>query len=232
MAGDYIQKTLGVGKPVVVSRNPFSLWEKPIDWESKKMNHLLFVGRVEYRKGLQTLLQALDEMGEAAKGLTLRVVGHMHTPTRDVDRRCLEYFQAHLDNRAGTGNYTLEYAGPAAHADMPGHYDWAGIQVMPSLMDNYPYVALEGLSRGCFVIGSEVGGIPEIIDRPERGLLFASENSTLLAEKIRECRRREQEISEGRRKMAEEIRSEFALESCYRRLMEVYGADLSQRTQG
>jgi glycosyltransferase involved in cell wall biosynthesis len=99
-------------------------------------------------------------------------------------------------------------------------------------MDNYPYVALEGLSRGCFVIGSEVGGIPEIIDRPERGLLFASENSTQLAEKIRECRRREQEISEGRRKMAEEIRSEFALESCYRRLMEVYGADLSQRTQG
>ena len=54
---------------------------------------------------------------------------------------------------------------------MHRHYDWAGALILPSLMENYPYAALEGLSRGCFLLGSDVGGIPEIIRHGENGLL-------------------------------------------------------------
>lgn len=231
MANSYLRNTLGISNSVIVSRNPFSPWKNPIDWENKSLDHMLYVGRVEYRKGLQTLLKALDLLGEDAKGITLRVVGHMHPPSRELDRQSIEYFKEHLAKQAGKENYAVEYAGPSVHGDMPRHYDWAGIQVIPSLIENYPYVALEGLSRGCYLIGSNVGGIPEIIDHVGRGMLFEPENSTQLAEKIRECRRRKREISEGRRESVEQIRNEFAPGACYQRLMEVYGADLSQRTQ-
>jgi glycosyltransferase involved in cell wall biosynthesis len=226
-----MRDTLGVTGPVTVSRNPISLWSQPIDWAAKRPGNLLFVGRIEHRKGLQVLLSALDGLGEEADGLVLRVVGHKHPPTRELDRRCLEDFEAHLLSHSAPkrGTYTLEYAGPCGHQELHRHYDWAGVQVLPSLMENYPYTALEGLSRGCFLLGSDAGGIPEIIDRPGRGMLFASENSTQLAGKIRECRRRDRAISDGMREIAEEIRSEFEPEACYLRLMETYGANLPQR---
>ena len=188
MAGGYVRDTLGLGREAVVNRNPLSLWDDPVDWDSKAPGNLLFVGRVEHRKGLQVLLQALDSLGAEAEGLTLRVVGHMYPPTRETDAECIRSLQAHRDQPMGPGgrHYALEYAGPCDHSRILAHYDWAGALVIPSLMENYPYVALEGLSRGCFLLGSDVGGIPEIIDRPERGSLFPSENSAILAVKIRD----------------------------------------------
>jgi glycogen synthase len=232
MAGSYVKKTLGINRPVSICRNPISLWPSPVAWKTKKMIHLLYVGRVEYRKGLQVLLKALDEIGEESANIILRVVGQMHPPTRELDRQCIEYFKSRLAEKSVTSPYKIEFIGPCPHSDMAKHYDWAGIQVIPSLMENYPYVALEGLSRGCHLLGSNVGGIPEIIDRPSRGSLFPLENSTLLAQKIRECIHRGLEISDGKQAMAEEIRSEFDPENCYLRLMEAYGANLSQRVKG
>jgi glycosyltransferase involved in cell wall biosynthesis len=93
-------------------------------------------------------------------------------------------------------------------------------------------VALEGLSRGCYLLGSDVGGIPEIIDRPGRGMLFPVENSAILARKIRECMGRNRAIPEGMRDVAAGIRAEFAPDACAGRLLETYGADLAERERG
>ena len=238
MAGHYARDILKFPGPVEVNRNPLKLWDEPVDWSAKKMGHILYVGRVEWRKGLQVLLEALDAMGSAAEGLTVRVVGHMHAATRQLDADCIRRFEAALAARksgAGAFGYALEYAGPSPHAEMRKHYDWAGILVIPSLMENYPYAALEALSRGCYLIGSEVGGIPEIIDRPERGRLFQVENSAMLGRIMGESKRRDflsarsGEIPDALRRNAEEMRVEFGPEACYRQLMEAYGAKLDER---
>lgn len=244
MAGPYARDILRFRGPVAVNRNPLGLWDAPVDWSAKSMDHVLYVGRVEWRKGLQVLLRALDGMGDAADGLKVRVVGHRHPPTRKLDRDCQDLLAARLagrnpgegpgPGRNGRGRgYTLEYAGPCPHEAMPEHYDWAGILVLPSLMENYPYTALEGLSRGCYLIGSEVGGLPEIIDRPGRGRLFPVENSAILGRIMGECRRRGKGSPAGGdrglpgdpARNVEEMRVEFGPEACYRRLMEAYGMD-------
>jgi glycosyltransferase involved in cell wall biosynthesis len=149
----------------------------------------------------------------------------------------VEFFRARLAERgSGSGagkGYALEYAGQAAHADMRRHYDWAGVLVIPSLMENYPYVALEGLSRGCFLVGSDVGGIPEIIDRPERGALFPTENSAFLAGVMGEYRDRIHDRTAILRRNAEEMSAEFSPDACYGRLLKAYGigneADAEER---
>ncbi len=231
MAGDYVRKTLRLGREVRVNRNPLILWDTPIDWAAKRPGNLLYVGRVEHRKGLQVLLQALDELGADAEGLTLRVVGHMYPPTRELDANCIDFFQSHRDGKSlpGLKGYHLEYAGPCDHSLMHRHYDWAGALILPSLMENYPYAALEGLSRGCFLMGSDVGGIPEIIDRPARGMLFPAENSAILAGKIREWMSRDRSIPGDMKDVAAGIRAEFAPEACARRLLETYGPKLPER---
>ncbi|HKP96788.1 MAG TPA: glycosyltransferase family 4 protein [Fibrobacteria bacterium] len=234
MAGGYVRKTLRLGREVKVNRNPLMLWNEAIDWSAKRGTHLLYVGRVEHRKGLQVLLKALDDLGPEARGITLRVVGHMYPPTRELDAKCIDFFESHRTERAGAEarGYDLEYAGPCDHARMYRHYDWAGVLVLPSLMENYPYAALEGLSRGCYLLGSDVGGIPEIIDRPGRGMLFPAENSAILGRKIRECKRRDREIPESMPEVAAGIRAEFAPDVCALRLLETYGPNLAERDRG
>jgi glycosyltransferase involved in cell wall biosynthesis len=231
MARGYVRDTLGLAREAQVNRNPMLLWDEPIDWEAKSPAHLLYVGRVEHRKGLQVLLAALDSLGAQAEGLTLRVVGHMYPPTRELDAQCIRDFQAHRDRLPGPGGrrYALEYAGPCDHSRMPAHYDWAGALIIPSLMENYPYAALEALSRGCYVIGSDVGGIPEIVDRPSRGALFPPENSAILARKIREWSLRNRGIPAAIREEADAIRAEFAPDACARRLLGTYGEHAGER---
>lgn len=225
MAKGYLRDTLRLPKEAEVSRNPLTAWDEPIDWSAKSPVHLLYVGRVEHRKGLPVLLRALDSLGAAAQGLTLRVVGQMHPPTRESDAQCIRDFQAHRDMPVGPSgrHYALEYTGPCDHRRMAAHYDWAGALMLPSLMENYPYVALEGLSRGCYVIASDVGGIPEIVDRPERGTLFPPENSAILAGKIREWITRNSGTPAAMRAEADAIRAEFAPDACARRLLSTYG---------
>lgn len=231
VARGYVRDTLGLPQAAEVNRNPMLLWDDPIDWKAKSSAHLLYVGRVEHRKGLQVLLAALDSLGAEAEGLTLRVVGHMYPPTRELDAQCIRDFQAHRDLPQGPAGrrYALEYAGPCDHSRMPDHYDWAGALILPSLMENYPYTALEALSRGCYVIGSDVGGIPEIVDRPERGTLFPAENKAILARKIREWSVGNRGLPAGTREATEAIRAEFSPDACARRLLGTYGEHAEER---
>jgi glycosyltransferase involved in cell wall biosynthesis len=226
MAERYAGPLLGYRGEVEVSRNPLRLWDEPVDWSLKSMRHVLYAGRVEWRKGLQVLLRALEAMGPAADGLRVRVVGHRHPPTRERDRECLELFEGHLARHApGAGaGYTLEYAGPSPHDGMRKHYDWAGVLVLPSLMENYPYAALEGLSRGCLLLGSEAGGIPEIIDRPGRGGLFPAGDHASLARKMGQlCRHAS--LPDDLKRNAEEMRAEFGPDACYGRLLRTYALE-------
>lgn len=225
MAEGYVRATLGIAGGAEVSPNPLALWEEPIDWDAKSPSHLIYVGRVEHRKGLHVLLEALDRLGPEADGLTLRIVGHMYPPTRELDAQCIRDFQAHRDSPPGPGSrrYALEYLGPCDHSRLPAHYDWAGALILPSLMENYPYAALEALSRGCYVIGSDVGGIPEIVDRPSRGSLFPPGNSAILAGKIREWCVRNRGNPADMRGEAAALRKEFSPEACARRLLGIYG---------
>lgn len=237
MAERYAGPILGYRGAVEVSRNPLRLWEEPVDWDAKSMRHVLYAGRVEWRKGLQVLLRALDAMGPSADGLKVRVVGHRHPPTRKQDRECLGLFEEHLARHApgapgaGGSAYTLEYAGASPHDGMRKHYDWAGILVLPSLMENYPYAALEGLSRGCLLIGSDAGGIPEIIDRPARGALFPAGDHASLSRIMGQLCRRDS-VPENLKRNAEDMRAEFGPEACYGRLLRTYASERGEGTAG
>lgn len=56
-------------------------------------------------------------------------------------------------------------------AELARAYRAADVTVIPSLGENFPYVALESLACGTPLVSFRVGGLPEIIGRNERGLL-------------------------------------------------------------
>ena len=62
-----------------------------------------------------------------------------------------------------------------AHAAMVQAYRCAWVTALPSRGDAFGLVLVESLACGTPVLGSDLGGIPEIVDRPDIGALFTGE---------------------------------------------------------
>jgi glycosyltransferase involved in cell wall biosynthesis len=60
-----------------------------------------------------------------------------------------------------------------------------GVFVLSSRSEAFSNVLLEAMACGCSVIGSLVGGIPELIVNEENGLLFEPGNAGELAAKLK-----------------------------------------------
>jgi glycosyltransferase involved in cell wall biosynthesis len=59
------------------------------------------------------------------------------------------------------------------------------IFVLPSLSEAFSNALLEAMASGCAVVGSNVGGTPELIHDGQTGLLFRLGDSQDLAAKLR-----------------------------------------------
>jgi L-malate glycosyltransferase len=123
-------------------------------------------------KRMDWLLEAFAEVSRTRPGLRLLLVGSgPETP------RLLE-----LRDRLGLRD--VSHFEPAR----PNAADWMrGIDIFvnASSIESFPNAVLEAMACGCCVIGSKVGGIPELITHKEDGLLFESDSVADLTAALR-----------------------------------------------
>jgi L-malate glycosyltransferase len=89
--------------------------------------------------------------------------------------------------------------------------------------ESFPNALLEAMACGCCVIGSDVGGIPEMITDGSTGLLFPSENCGALEQALARVITDEglrRQLSDGARAIAEE---KFSMDAAARRTEALYG---------
>ncbi|HUV03479.1 MAG TPA: glycosyltransferase family 4 protein [Armatimonadota bacterium] len=131
--------------------------------------YCLFVGRLASYKGIMTLMRAMS----GNRHVQLRVVGD-----GDARQQAEEFKKLHsLDNVTFGGFQT----GEVLRSIVQG----AAFMIVPSeCYENCPMTVLEAFATGKPVIGSRLGGIPDIIDDGVNGLLFEPGNADDLAEKI------------------------------------------------
>jgi glycosyltransferase involved in cell wall biosynthesis len=67
---------------------------------------------------------------------------------------------------------------------MPGVYQGSDVFVLPSENETFGQVFIEAMSCALPVIGTKVGGIPEIISDSYNGYLIPVNDSSILAQKI------------------------------------------------
>jgi glycosyltransferase involved in cell wall biosynthesis len=130
---------------------------------------LVFVGNLGHGKGLDLLLDALERL-PGQPGLDLLIVGS--GPLRE---RLAKEFAARLPG------VNARWVGEVPHSGIRDFYRAADLFVLPSRNEGRPAAILESMACGTPVVASRVGGIPEIIQHDENGLLFDSERSDLLA---------------------------------------------------
>ena len=93
-------------------------------------------------------------------------------------------------------------------SDLPKFYAACDVFVLPSVYEAMPMVLVEAMSAGKPLIGSKVGGIPEIIKEGKNGLLFEPMNFKKLAEMIlilMEDEKLRSKMGKSSRKMAEDF---------------------------
>jgi glycosyltransferase involved in cell wall biosynthesis len=123
-------------------------------------------------KRIDWLLEAFAEVSRTQPGLRLLLVGSGEETPRLLELR---------DRLGLSGICHFEPARPNAADWMRG----IDIFVNASSIESFPNAVLEAMACGCCVIGSRVGGIPELITHGEDGLLFESNSRADLVAAIR-----------------------------------------------
>lgn len=148
----------------------------------KESIEVLFVGRLEPRKGIQTLLQAAPEVLEAAPEAIIRIIGDdtLEIPGKGITYR--EEFQSLYANEAWINRVIFE--GRVDGDRLNEAYRVCDLFVAPSHFESFGIIFLEAMRVAKPVIGCDVGGIPEIVKNDVTGLLIEPGKAAKLAEAI------------------------------------------------
>jgi phosphatidylinositol alpha-mannosyltransferase len=95
--------------------------------------------------------------------------------------------EADAIRRLGLPREGVEIRNLDAHADLLDAYSSAWVTVLPSVAEAFGLVLVESLACGTPVVGTNDGGIPEIVDRAEIGRLFSGDRPETLATAIDEA---------------------------------------------
>ncbi len=129
--------------------------------------------RLDARKGLSYLLRAMAQLRSDLPDARLLIGGD------GADRPALEREACSL----GLAD-RVEFVG--AVSDSAAFYRRLDCFVLPSLDEAFGLVVLEAMAAGLPVVGTRVGGIPEILEDGSQGRLVAPADSHALAGAIRE----------------------------------------------
>lgn len=134
---------------------------------------ILFVGRFSQNKGITDLVRAMPLISAEMPDVRLALVGF--GPDEDRIRSTIE--AVGLDDR-------VTILGRVSRDDIPVHMASADLVVLPSIkIEGLGVVLLEALASGTPVVGSDVGGIPDIIEDGVTGLLCRSQDPPDIAAK-------------------------------------------------
>jgi phosphatidylinositol alpha-mannosyltransferase len=158
----------GVGPEFFASPEPLEGWKG--DGPT-----LLFVGRLEPRKGLTYLVRAFLRLKPAFPRLRLLVVG------RD-DRHQRDKAMALVPPRLRTD---LVFVGSVPQADLPSYYASADVFCAPSLGgESFGIVLAEAMAVGRPVVCSDIGGYRDVVRDGTDGLLVPPRDPEALAEAL------------------------------------------------
>jgi len=138
-------------------------WQQPGERPHQRP-YFLFVGRLEYIKGVQELIALWDQI----PGHDLLIAGH----------------GTHAEDLRGqaAANPRIRFLGPQTQQELGGLYYHAVACVVPSITyETFGIVAIEAFARKTPVIVRALGGLAEVVEKSSGGLTFNSREELLAA---------------------------------------------------
>ncbi len=171
-------------------------------------NSIVYVGRLSYEKGIETLINAVRK-----KDVILKIIGD--GPIREELHRKVEH----------EGISNVKFLGYKKGEELYGEIKSSMFLVIPSeWYENNPRTVIEAFALGKPVVGARIGGIPELVKDNERGLCFEPGNVDDLSQKIERMisyHSNRVEIGHNARKFVEE---ELNSDKHYNQLIKIYNS--------
>lgn len=132
------------------------------DATDRENPYLLFFGRLSVEKGVDTLLRAFDAaLSSLPQDMRLVVVG---------DGPDAADFKA-LASSLGCAS-RIEFAGYQTGGALQAYVERASLAIASSRWrENMPYSIVEAFAAGTPVVGTDIGGIPELVDEGKTGFI-------------------------------------------------------------
>lgn len=144
----------------------------PIEQFADGRHNVLFVGRLEKRKGLPHLLEAFAQVQQALPDARLIIVGAYD----ELEKLPFALQVRHL------GLNDVHFVGRVSEADLARYYRTADVFCAPSTgMESFGMVLLEAMASGVPIVASNIDGYHAVMDDGRQGLLVEPEQPEALA---------------------------------------------------
>lgn len=140
---------------------------------------ILFVGRLELRKGISTLIQALAKI---PVGELFIVGGGSGKAAQKLDQAEKTRLQA-IAEELGV-SHRIHFLGAKQQAQVAQYYAAADVCVVPSYYEPFGIVPIEAMASGTPVVASRTGGLRFTVVEDVTGHLAEPKNHHELAEKL------------------------------------------------
>jgi glycosyltransferase involved in cell wall biosynthesis len=177
----------------------------------RQARKFLYAGRLAAEKGLPVLFESLKLLAQQGHDYELTLIGD------GDERKSLE----ELARRMGIAD-RLVFAGFASQDGVRAHLLRSDIFILPSFAEGVPVSLMEAMACGVPVIATHVGGIAELIESGETGLLVPASDAVALrdaiAKYIDDYGLREKVSRQGR----EKVMSDFNLDKEVDKLAQLF----------
>lgn len=171
-----------------------------------KGGYALYVGRLSVEKGLDTLLEAWEHLGER---LPLKIVGDGPLADQVVE----------ATKKLGS----VEWLGRKSIKEVHALMGEATVVIFPSKWyETFGRVAVEAFAKGTPVIAASIGAIAELIEHRRTGLHFRPGDAKDLATQVEFALAHPKELAQMRSEVRREFEAKYTAKQNYRQLMDIY----------
>lgn len=139
--------------------------------------YILFVGRINERKGVRYLIEAMPAILRDYPSTRLLLVGGIRRERIFSDLK-------ELIERLGIKERVC-FLGGIPNERLPLFYNAADVFVLPSLTEGLGLVLVEAAACNCPIIGTEVGGILDLMDTVKKGILVPPRSADAIARAVK-----------------------------------------------
>ncbi len=151
-----------------VNLNKFLSINKKLSIKNHKKDLLIFgsIGRLNWAKGYDLLIQALYKIKEEHPNFCLKIAGD--GPYRNMLEDMIDKYYLRKN---------IQILGELHYNDIPKFLLSIDLYIQPSISEGSPITLKEAMASSLPIVASTAGGIPEIIEHNKTGILFENKNT-------------------------------------------------------
>ena len=169
---------------------------------------LLFLGRLCETKGIRELLNSVAELRSEYPDMKLYLGGIWE--------------EKELETLAGAYPENVRYLGWINGEEKKKYLEECDIFVLPTYFEGQPVSVLEAMAFSCAVVASQVGGIPQMIEDGQTGILIKPKDEVSLQDGLLKVLKDARLCAELGANARKKVASEFSIEMSIEKLLQIY----------